>query len=168
LKLEHPPNTSLKAEKKVKDLQNKLLSLETVDLQDPDGEGKLKEIRVWMDGAFDMMHFGHMNAFRQGRSLGTRLIAGINSDDTITACKGPPVCSERERIDTVRGCKWVDEVVEGVPYVMNDDYLNYIIDKYKIDYIVHGDDPCIVDGKNVYETAIKKGKSSNFFIFEGS
>jgi hypothetical protein len=23
-----------------------------------------REIRVWMDGAFDMMHYGHMNAFR--------------------------------------------------------------------------------------------------------
>ena len=41
----------------------------------------------------------------------------------------------------------VDEVVQGVPYVMNDEYLNYVIDKYKIDYVVHGDDPCIVDGK---------------------
>lgn len=34
-----------------------------------------------MDGAFDMMHYGHMNAFRQGRSLGTELIVGVNSDD---------------------------------------------------------------------------------------
>jgi cytidyltransferase-like protein len=117
-----------------------------------------KEIRVWMDGAFDMMHFGHMNAFRQGRSLGTYLIAGINSDESITACKGPPVCNEKERIDTVKGCKWVDEVVEDVPYVMNDEYLTHIIEKYNIDYIVHGDDPCIVDGKNVYESAIKLGK----------
>lgn len=25
-----------------------------------------KEVRIWMDGAFDMMHYGHMNAFRQG------------------------------------------------------------------------------------------------------
>lgn len=28
------------------------------------------DIRIWMDGAFDMMHFGHMNAFRQGKALG--------------------------------------------------------------------------------------------------
>jgi bifunctional ADP-heptose synthase (sugar kinase/adenylyltransferase) len=32
-----------------------------------------------------------MNAFRQGRSLGTHLVVGVNSDETITACKGPPV-----------------------------------------------------------------------------
>lgn len=111
-----------------------------------------------MDGAFDMFHYGHMNAFRQGRALGTYLIAGINSDATITACKGPPVCNERERIDTVAGCRFVDEVVEGVPYVMNEEYLTYVIEKYNIDFVVHGDDPCIVDGKNVYETAIKMDK----------
>lgn len=34
---------------------------------------------------------GHMNAFRQGRALGTHLVVGVNSDETITACKGPPV-----------------------------------------------------------------------------
>lgn len=67
------------------------------------------------------------------------------------------VCPERERLATVRGCKWVDEVVEGVPYVMSDEYLRYVIEKYRIDYVVHGDDPCIVDGKDVYESAVKMG-----------
>ena len=32
---------------------------------------------------------------------------------------------------------------------MNDEYLNWVIEKYDIDYVVHGDDPCIVDGKDV-------------------
>lgn len=143
-KLEH-------ALKQVHDLEYQLLSL--------DGEkSKDKEIRIWMDGAFDMMHYGHMNAFRQGKALGTYLIVGVNSDETITACKGSPVTCNAERIETVRGCKWVDEVVPGVPYIMNDEYLMNIIEKYKIDYIVHGDDPCIVDGKDVYESAQRSGK----------
>lgn len=43
------------------DLEEKLQSLESLDL---DGESGGREIRVWMDGAFDMMHYGHMNAFR--------------------------------------------------------------------------------------------------------
>lgn len=86
------------------------------------------------------------------------MIVGVNSDETITACKGPPVCGEHERIETVRGCKWVDEVVEGVPYIMSEEYLKYVIAKYNIDYVVHGDDPCIVDGKDVYESAMKMGK----------
>ena len=100
-----------------------------------------------MDGAFDMMHYGHMNAFRQARQLGTHLIAGVNSDESITACKGPPVTDEAERLATVRGCRWVDAVVENVPYVMNDGYVRAIIDEHRLDFIVHGDDPCVVDGK---------------------
>lgn len=46
-----------------------------------------RQIRIWMDGAFDMMHYGHMNAFRQGRALGTYLVVGVNSDKSITECK---------------------------------------------------------------------------------
>ena len=85
-----------------------------------------------------------MNAFRQGRGLGTHLIVGVNSDESITVCKGAPVMGDAERMMTVKGCRWVDEVVTDVPYVMNQEYIDYIIDKYQIDYVVHGDDPCIV------------------------
>lgn len=136
----------------VKDLEEQLLSV------DQDETTNSKEIRIWMDGAFDMMHFGHMNAFRQGKSLGTYLIVGVNSDESITACKGKPVNSDEERLATVRSCRWVDEVVPNVPYIMTEEYLLYIIEKYRIDYVVHGDDPCIVNGKDVYESAVKLGK----------
>ena len=68
------------------------------------------EIRIWMDGAFDMFHYGHANAFRQGRSLGTYLVVGVNDDASITECKGPPVLNDDERIRMVSGCKFVDEV----------------------------------------------------------
>ena len=111
-----------------------------------------------MDGAFDMMHYGHMNAFRQGKSLGTYLVVGVNSDESITACKGKPVTDDNERVEMVKGCRWVDEVVQGVPYIMSDEYLKHVIEKYRIDYVVHGDDPCMVDGKDVYESAQKMGK----------
>lgn len=59
-----------------------------------------------MDGAFDLTHFGHANAFRQARELGCWLIVGVNSDASIAACKGtPPLMSESERIAVVRGCR---------------------------------------------------------------
>lgn len=94
--------------------------------------GSKRKIRIFMDGAFDMMHYGHMNAFRLGRSLGTELIVGVNSDETITQCKGAPLMKDAERLMMVRGCKFVDKVVEGCPYVMNEEYLNHVISKYNI------------------------------------
>ena len=47
---------------------------------------------------------------RLGRALGTKLIVGVNSDETITQCKGAPVMNDEERLACVRGCKFVDEV----------------------------------------------------------
>lgn len=118
----------------------------------------IKEVRIFMDGAFDLMHYGHMNAFRLARSLGTHLVAGVNSDASIIACKGAPLMNDQERLSMVESCKFVDEVVTECPYIMTDDYLEHIIEKYDIDYVVHGDDPCCVNGKDVYAAAKRSGK----------
>ncbi len=59
------------------------------------------------------------------------------------------------------------QVIPECPYVMDDDYLAMIFDKLKIDYVVHGDDPCIVDGKNVYQNAIDLGKYKTIPRTEG-
>lgn len=58
---------------------------------------KGKKVRVYMDGCFDMMHYGHANALRQARALGDELVVGVNSDEEIKANKGPPVMSMDER-----------------------------------------------------------------------
>ena len=54
-----------------------------------------RPIRLWMDGVFDVMHYGHVNAFRLAKGLGDHLIVGINSDESILACKGPTVMCEK-------------------------------------------------------------------------
>lgn len=82
----------------------------------------------------------------------------MNDDESIKMCKGTaPVLNDDERMGAVRGCRWVDELVPHCPYVMSPEYLSYVIEKYKIDYVVHGDDPCIVDGKDVYQDAKDRG-----------
>lgn len=58
---------------------------------------KNKPIRVYMDGCFDMMHYGHCNALRQARALGDQLVVGVVSDAEITVNKGPPVTPLKER-----------------------------------------------------------------------
>jgi ethanolamine-phosphate cytidylyltransferase len=57
----------------------------------------------------------------------------------------------------------VDAVEPECPYIMNDEYLMGIIEKWKIDYVVHGDDPCIVDGKGVLTRgSFAAGKTISF------
>jgi ethanolamine-phosphate cytidylyltransferase len=138
----------------------KLVDFDHTPLSSAAGGGKGgRKVRIWMDGAFDMMHYGHMNAFRQGAALGTELVVGINSDESITQCKGPPVMNDEERIASVASCKFVKEVVQRVPYVMDKDYIEKVVfGQYGCDYIVHGDDPCIVDGKDVFASAKAAGK----------
>ena len=141
-------------------INDKQLKHRRLALEKPRKEpAERKEIRIFMDGAFDMMHYGHVNAFRLGRSLGTNLVVGVNSDNSITECKGgAPLMNDKERLTMVKACKYVDEMVPECPYIMNQEYLDFVIQKYKIDYVVHGDDPCIVEGKDVYATAKGGGK----------
>jgi len=155
------------AQEKVTFLEEKLILAHDKYSQNNYGDDKQRKIRIFMDGAFDMMHYGHMNAFRLGRSLGTELIVGVNSDHTIKKCKGAPLMNDDERLMMVRGCKFVDEVVEGCPYIMNEEYLNFVMKKYNIDFVIHGDDPCIVNGKDVYEAAKKGGYYQNIPRTEG-
>lgn len=56
-----------------------------------------RRVRVYMDGCFDLMHYGHANALRQAKSLGDELVVGVVSDEQIIANKGPPVLSMDER-----------------------------------------------------------------------
>ena len=83
-----------------------------------------------------MVHFGHANACRQAKLMGTYLIVGVHSDAEITKHKGPPVFTEQERYKMVRAIKWVDQVVEDAPYVTTLETL----EEYNSAFCVHGDD----------------------------
>lgn len=93
-------------------------------------------VRVWTDGCFDMMHYGHANALRQAKQLGDVLVVGVHSDAEILKHKGPPVMREEWRYEAVEACKWADEVVRDAPYVTTLSTL----DSQRCDFSVHGDD----------------------------
>ncbi|CAM8960823.1 hypothetical protein QQ045_005051 [Rhodiola kirilowii] len=130
--------------------------------------GKNSPIRVYMDGCFDMMHYGHCNALRQARALGDQLVVGIVSDDEIIANKGPPVTPLDERMIMVKAVKWVDEVIPDAPYAITEEFMKKLFDEYNIDYIIHGDDPCILpDGSDAYALAKKAGRYRQIKRTEG-
>lgn len=114
-----------------------------------------KPIKVYIDGCFDMMHIGHSNALRQARAAGTYLVVGLIGDKDIIRNKGsPPVMPMEERYIALKSCKFVDEIIQNAPYDLTPEFTHKLKDQYKIDYIVHGDDPCITcDGKDAYATA---------------
>uniref|UniRef100_A0A0V0ID07 Ethanolamine-phosphate cytidylyltransferase n=1 Tax=Solanum chacoense TaxID=4108 RepID=A0A0V0ID07_SOLCH len=127
-----------------------------------------KRIRVYMDGCFDLMHYGHANAIRQAKELGDELIVGVVSDEEIVANKGPPVLCMEERLALISGLKWVDEVIANAPYAITEDFMNRLFMEHKIDYIIHGDDPCLLpDGTDAYALAKKAGRYKQIKRTEG-
>ncbi|KAL9239058.1 hypothetical protein vseg_013413 [Gypsophila vaccaria] len=131
-------------------------------------KAKARPIRVYMDGCFDMMHYGHCNALRQARALGDQLVVGVVSDAEITANKGPPVTSLNERMIMVKAVKWVDEVIPDAPYAISEDFMKKLFDEYNIDYIIHGDDPCLLpDGSDAYALAKRAGRFKQIKRTEG-
>lgn len=117
-------------------------------------EGK-KQIRVWADGCFDMMHFGHSNSLRQAKELGDYLVVGVHSDEEILRNKGPVVLPEDIRYEMVEACKWVDEVVRGAPYVTS----LAVMDEYRCDFCVHGDDITTdAEGNDSYQKVKDAGR----------
>ena len=79
----------------------------------------------------------------------------ISSHFQVTKNKGPPVFNEHERYKMVRGIKWVDEVVEGAPYVTQLE----VLDEYGCEFCVHGDDiTSTADGHDTYEIVKNAGR----------
>lgn len=114
--------------------------------------------RIWCDGCYDMVHFGHANSLRQAKMLGDYLIVGIHSDDEITKHKRTPVFSERERAKMVASIRWVDEVVTDQPYVTT----IATLDKYACDICCHGDDITVsADGVDTYQQIKSAGRYQN-------
>lgn len=106
-----------------------------------------KPVRVWADGCFDMVHFGHANALRQAKAMGDELYVGVHSDEEIVKNKGPPVFTEQERYRMVQAIKWVDGVIEDAPYTT----CLEVLDEHNCDFCVHGDDITLTaDGKDAY------------------
>lgn len=118
-----------------------------------------RPVRVYLDGCFDLMHYGHANALRQAKTLGDELVVGLVPDSEILRCKGPPILKGEERLKLVQSVKWVDEVLTDVPYDLTPEFLNELFTKHRIDYVLHGDDPCLLpDGTDAYAHAKKLGR----------
>ncbi|KAH7125441.1 hypothetical protein B0J11DRAFT_306743 [Dendryphion nanum] len=117
-----------------------------------------RPVRIYADGVFDLFHLGHMRALQQAKTAfpDVHLIVGVTGDKETHRRKGLTVLSARERAESVRHCKWVDEVVEDCPWVITD--APEFLDKHKIDYVAHDDIPYgAEEGDDIYAEIKKRG-----------
>ncbi|KAG0462021.1 hypothetical protein HPP92_020497 [Vanilla planifolia] len=123
-----------------------------------------KPVRVYADGIYDLFHFGHARSLEQAKKLfpNTYLLVGCCNDENHPEIQGKTVMTEAERYESLRHCKWVDEVIPNAPWVISQEF----IEKHQIDYVAHDSLPyadASGAGKDVYEfvKAIGKFKETN-------
>ncbi|ESW17973.1 hypothetical protein PHAVU_006G002900 [Phaseolus vulgaris] len=94
-----------------------------------------RPVRVYADGIYDLFHFGHARSLEQAKKSfpNAYLLVGCCSDAVTHKYKGKTVMTEDERYESLRHCKWVDEVIPGAPWVINQEFL----DQHRIDYVAH-------------------------------
>lgn len=67
---------------------------------------------VFTNGVFDILHVGHTRYLREARSLGDRLVVGINADESVRRLKGPtrPINQDMDRAEVIASLHFVDGV----------------------------------------------------------
>ncbi len=99
-------------------------------------KSKNKKI-VFTNGCFDILHCGHIKYLQEAKSLGEKLIIGLNSDDSVRRLKGNdrPVNTQECRGEVLAALEAVDLVV-----VFEEDTPIEIIRKIVPNILVKGGD----------------------------
>jgi len=68
---------------------------------------------VWVNGCFDVLHVGHIELFKHAKSLGDKLIVGIDSDKRVKELKGEsrPINIQIDRKTLLDSIKYIDDVI---------------------------------------------------------
>lgn len=95
------------------------------------------EKTVFTNGCFDILHPGHVDLLERARNLGTRLVVGINSDESVRRIKGPdrPFTNEDDRKAILSALRPVDDVI-----VFDESTPERLIRELKPDVLVKGGD----------------------------
>lgn len=104
---------------------------------------------VFTNGAFDLLHAGHLDYLGFARKQGDCLFVGLNSDASVRRYKGPkrPVVSEQDRAFLLTGLRAVDYVV-----IFDQDEPRDLIAELQPDVLVKGADWAhYVSGRDIVE-----------------
>lgn len=73
---------------------------------------------VYVAGAFDLFHVGHLDFLEAASAHGDYLIVGLHTDPVVNRYKGSnyPIMNLHERVLSVLACKYVSEVNKSYNY----------------------------------------------------
>lgn len=122
----------------------------------------MKRKVVLATGAFDLLHYGHLNFLQEAKKMGgrdARLIVIVARDSTVKARKGKkPIVPEDQRRALIEALKPVDDAILGF------EDMNYeaVIDKLNPDIIAVGYDQSDIKS-SVEELIQRKGLKIRVF-----
>ena len=89
---------------------SKVKSLDQIQSWRPSWSGK---IVATTNGAFDLLHKGHIHIFRTAKSQSDILIVGVNSDESIRQYKSPtrPINDLLDRLAVLEAIEYIDYLV---------------------------------------------------------
>lgn len=95
---------------------------------------------IYTGGTFDLFHAGHVNLLKRCKDIAGvngKVVVSVNSDAFVSKYKGlTPVMSQDERVNVLKSCKFVDEVIIN----MGDEDSKSTIVSIQPQYIVIGSD----------------------------
>jgi rfaE bifunctional protein nucleotidyltransferase chain/domain len=126
---------------------------------------------VFTNGVFDILHRGHLEYLEEARRLGTLLVVGLNSDESVQRIKGPgrPVNSQDDRAHALICLRFVDHVVifdEDTPAALIEAINPHILVKggdYKPEEVVGSDFVAKAGGQTVI-LPLREGYSTSGMI----
>ncbi|XP_076400052.1 ethanolamine-phosphate cytidylyltransferase isoform X14 [Peromyscus maniculatus bairdii] len=117
------------------------------------------ETVIYVAGAFDLFHIGHVDFLEKVHKLAKRpyIIAGLHFDQEVNRYKGKnyPIMNLHERTLSVLACRYVSEVVIGAPYSVTAELLSH----FKVDLVCHGKTEIVPDrdGSDPYQEPKRRG-----------
>lgn len=94
--------------------------------------------KVWINGCFDVLHYGHFKLIQYSASFGGKLVIGIDSDERVKQLKGKdrPFHTQQQREYNLRQIRGVGEVI----VFHTEDELKETLKRLKPDVFVIGSD----------------------------
>lgn len=97
---------------KLNEILNKIVTLDEAK-QIVESWKQQGEKVVFTNGCFDIIHKGHVYYLAQAHDLGSKLILGLNTDESIKRLKGPerPIKELESRALTIASFEYIDLVI---------------------------------------------------------
>jgi D-beta-D-heptose 7-phosphate kinase/D-beta-D-heptose 1-phosphate adenosyltransferase len=93
---------------------------------------------VWINGCFDVLHYGHFKLIQYASSFGGKLVIGIDSDERVKQLKGEdrPFHTQQQREYNLKQIRGVGDVI----VFHTEDELRNTLEKLKPEIFVIGSD----------------------------